>query len=185
MKKYIVTFLNIFQERSETRAIMEINYRTVLLINVITAANFLHNQINIKDTWNICSGVPGIIYNFNNQNLVSFEDDFGYKGDLPVVVYIDFKTTAPADACFDPEQKQMFVVSYVIIFAFHPKLNIDKMTVQRSVGHSLEKLTSLDYLKNDQMAFVDIHLIKQLKDAATDVIKTNVKILWHKYFLSN
>ena len=63
----------------------------------------------------------------------------------------------------------MFVVSYVII-AFHPKLNIDKMIVQRSVGHSLEKLTTLDYLKNDQMVFVDINLIKQLKDAAADVI---------------
>ena len=78
----------------------------------------------------------------------------------------------------------MFVVSYVII-AFHPKLNIDKMIVQRSVGHSLEKLTSLDYLKNDQMAFVDVTLIKQLKDTTTDVIKKNVKILWRKCFLSN
>ena len=48
MKKYIVTFLNIFQEPSETRVVMEINYRTVLLINVITAANFLHNQISHK-----------------------------------------------------------------------------------------------------------------------------------------
>ena len=83
------------------------------------------------------SGVPGITYKFNNQNLVSFEDNFGYKGDLPVVAYIDFKTTAPTDACFDPEQKQMFVVSYVIILAFHPKLKIDRVIVQRSVGHSL------------------------------------------------
>ena len=30
-----------------------------------------------------CSGIPGVIYNFNNQNLVSFEDNLGYKGDLP------------------------------------------------------------------------------------------------------
>ena len=120
-----------------------------------------------------CSGVPGIIYNFGTQNLVSFEGNFGYKGDLPVVAYIDFETTAPTDTCFDPEQKQMFVVSYVII-AFHPKLNIDKMIVQRSVGHSLEKLTSLDYLKNDQMVFVNINLIKQLKDAAADVILKKV-----------
>ena len=67
----------------------------------------------------------------------------------------------------------MFVVSYVII-AFHPKLNIDKMIVQRSVGHSLEKLTSLDYLKNDQMVFVNINLIKQLKYAAADVILKKV-----------
>ena len=132
-----------------------------------------------------CSDVPGIIYNFNNQDLVSFEDNFVYKGDLPVVAYIDFETTTPTDACFDPEQKQMFVVSYIIILAFHPKLNIDRVIVQRSVGHSLEKFTSLNYLKNDQMAFADINLIKQLKDATTDVIKKNVKILWHKCFLLN
>ena len=94
-----------------------------------------------------CSGVPGIIYNFNNQNLVSFEDNSGYKCDLPVVAYIDFETTAPTDVCFDSEEKQMFVVSYVVLLALHPKLNIDRVIVQCSVGHSLEKLTSLDYLK--------------------------------------
>ena len=132
-----------------------------------------------------CSGVTGIIYNFKNQNLVSSEDNVGYRGDLLVVVCIDFETTAATDACFDPEQKQMFVVSYVIILAFHQKLNIDRVIFQHSLGHSLEKLTSLDYLKHDQMAFVNITLIKQLKDAATDVIKKNVKILWHKCFLSN
>ena len=118
-----------------------------------------------------CSGVTGIIYNFNNQNLVSSEDNVGYRGDLLVVVCIDFETTAATDACFDPEQKQMFVVSYVLILAFHPKVNIDKVIFQRGVGHSPEKLRSLDYLKNDQMAFFDINLIKQLKVAATDVIK--------------
>ena len=48
------------------------------------------------------------------------------------------------------------------------------MIVQRSVDQSLEKLTSLDYLKNDQMVFVDINLIKQLKDAAADVILKKV-----------
>ena len=42
-----------------------------------------------------CSGVSGIVYDFNNQNLVTFEDNLGYKGNLPVVAYIDFETTAP------------------------------------------------------------------------------------------
>lgn len=45
------------------------------------------------------------------------------------------------------------------------------MIVQRRVGQLLEKMTSLGYVKNDQIAFVDINLIKQLKDAAIDVIK--------------
>ena len=62
-----------------------------------------------------CSGVPGVIYNFNTQSLISFEDNFHAKGDLPFVIYFGFETTAPTDNCFDPEQKTMFVVSYVML----------------------------------------------------------------------
>ena len=50
-----------------------------------------------------CLGVPGVIYNFNTQSLVSFEDNFHAKGDLPFVIYFDFETTAPTDNCFDPK----------------------------------------------------------------------------------
>ena len=53
-----------------------------------------------------CSSVPGIVYNFNNQNLVTFEDSLVYKGHLPVVAYIDFEATAPTDSCFDPKPKK-------------------------------------------------------------------------------
>ena len=48
--------------------------------NATTVENFLHGQINIKNMES-CSGVPGIVYNFNNKNLVTFEDNFGAKGD--------------------------------------------------------------------------------------------------------
>ena len=89
-------------------------------------------------------GVPHIVYGFNNQNLVTFEDNLGYKGDLPVIAYIDLETTASTDSCFDPEQKKMFVVSYVIILAFHPKLKMDRVIIQCSFGHSLEQLTTID-----------------------------------------
>ena len=53
-----------------------------------------------------CSGIPGIVYNFKNQNLMTFEDNLGYKGDSAVVAYIDFETATPTDSCFDPEQKK-------------------------------------------------------------------------------
>ena len=65
-----------------------------------------------------CSGIPGIVYNFKNQNLMTFEDNLGYKGDS-VVAYIDF----------DPK---------IIIFAFHPTLKMDRIIIQRNFGHSLE-----------------------------------------------
>ena len=69
-----------------------------------------------------CSGIPGIIYNFNNQNLISYQDNFNAKGDVPFVVYFDFETTAHTFNFLDPEQQKMFVVLYVIIVSFHPKL---------------------------------------------------------------
>ena len=54
-----------------------------------------------------CSGVPGVIYNFNTKSLISFQDNFNSKGNLPFVLYFDFETTAPADNIFDPEQKNV------------------------------------------------------------------------------
>ena len=77
-----------------------------LPINVITVINFLLGLTNIKDKWNNCCGVPGIVYNFNNQNPVTLEDNLGCKSGLSVVVYIDFETTAPTDSCFDTKQKR-------------------------------------------------------------------------------
>ena len=75
------------------------------------------------------SGISGVVYSFNNKNLVTFEDNLGYKGDLPVFAYIDFETAGPTDICFDPVQKNMFVVFYVIILAFHPKLKLDRVII--------------------------------------------------------
>ena len=44
----------------------------------------------------------------------------------------------------------MFVVSYVMIVAFHPKLNFDRIIIQRSFPHSLGQLTTLDYFTREQ-----------------------------------
>ena len=41
-----------------------------------------------------------------------------------MIIYFDFKTTAPIDNGFDPKQKRMFVMSYVLIVAFHPHLKL-------------------------------------------------------------
>ena len=76
-----------------------------------------------------CSGVPRIIYNFNTQSLIAFEDKFHAKADLTFVICFDFETTAPTDNCFDPEQKTMLVVSQVMIVAFHPELKLDKRII--------------------------------------------------------
>ena len=118
-----------------------------------------------------CSGIPGIVYNFNNQNLISYQDNFNAKGDVPFVTNFDFETTAPTFNLADPEQTKMFVVSYVMIVAFHSKLDLDRIIIQRSFAHSIEQLTTLDYFTREQLSFVDSSLIKMLKDMAFEVTK--------------
>ena len=118
-----------------------------------------------------CAGAPGVIYNFNTKNLISFQDNFNAKGDLPFVLYFGLETTSLTDNCLDPEQKKMFVVSYVLIVAFHPALKLNRIIIQRSYAHSSEQLTSLNYFSEDQMKFIDVQIIRQLKDIATDVTK--------------
>ena len=122
-----------------------------------------------------CSGKPGVVYNFNNQCLISYQDNFRAKRDVPFVVYLDFETTAPADNCLDPEQKKMFVVSYVMIVAFHPELKLDRIIIYRSFAHSVEQLTTLDYFSREQITFIEPHLINMLKNMAFEISKRKCK----------
>ena len=69
----------------------------------------------------------------------------------------------------------MFVVSDVMIVAFHPKLNLDRIIIQRSYAYSLEELTTLNYFTIKQLSFVDSSLIKMLKDMAFEVAKRKCK----------
>ena len=67
------------------------------------------------------------------------------------------------------------MVSYVLIVAFHPHLNIRTIVVQRSYSHSLKQLTTIDYLSEDQMKHIDVKLVKQLNDVAQEVSKKKKK----------
>ena len=91
-----------------------------------------------------CSGKPGYVCNFHIQSLLTFEENLKFKHDIPLTAYIDFETTAPTDDCLDPETKKMSAVSYVIIFAFHPGLDMKHIIIEQIFGHSIEKLTTID-----------------------------------------
>lgn len=60
--------------------------------NVTTFLTITVENISLK---------PGIIYDFNIQNLITFEVNIIYKGDIHLIVYIDFETIAPTDSCLD------------------------------------------------------------------------------------
>ena len=88
---------------------------------------------------------------------------------------MDFEIAASAKNFLTPEQNKMFVISYTLIFAFHPKLNLNRVIVQRSFGHSLLKLATVDYLTKDQLKFVDKDLINQLTNCAINVSERQCK----------
>ena len=147
---------------------------------------YCSNYYGRKNVWEKhlqhCTGRPGFVYNFNTRRLLTFEENLKYKTDIPLTAYIDFETTAPTDDCLDPENKRMFVVSYAIIFAFHPELSLDCIIIQRSFGHSLAQLWSLDYLTNEQLKFKDLTMLKQLRDCAFLVSSKSKKIAISEMF---
>ena len=118
-----------------------------------------------------CAGHPGIIFNFITHNVITFEDDLKYKGDIPLVAYIDFETTAPTDDSLDPQSKKMYAAPYVIIFAFHPKLKLCRVIIERSFRYSEKELTSLNYLTREQLSFKDNKTLLQLKDCTLNVLQ--------------
>ena len=107
---------------------------------------------------------------------MTFEENLKYKRDIPLVAYIDFKTTAPTDKCLDSENRKMFAVSYVIVFAFHLELDIDRVITECNFGHSRETRTSLNYLTREQLDFKDRKTLLQLRDWALAVFERKNKI---------
>ena len=82
-----------------------------------------------------------VVYTFTNQYLLSFDNNIVNKGDLLLIAYKEIETTAPAKNFLIPEQNKRFIVSYTLIFAFNPKLNINCVIVQKSIKISDGRLT--------------------------------------------
>ena len=117
----------------------------------------------------VCGKKPGVVYDFDFKNIVTFEDNFKCMGDLPFSVYADFETTAPTDDYLSPENKQIFAVSYSLIFAWHPKLALPRQTVVRGYNHSLDELSHMTYLTSKQLAMRNQRTLHQLRDVIIDV----------------
>ena len=65
----------------------------------------------------------------------------------------------------------MFVVSYVIVIAFHPAFDLDRILIQKSYCHTQKELTSVNYLTREQFNYKPPELVKQLYDQAIHVSK--------------
>ena len=73
-----------------------------------------------------CSNISGIVYEFENNKSIAFQDNFKYMGDLHFTVYFDFETTTGGKILHNSE---MIVISYCQMYAFHPELKLDKTAI--------------------------------------------------------
>ena len=64
----------------------------------------------------------------------------------------------------------------MIIFPFHPQLDSNRVIIERSFGHSCERLTSLSYLTREQLKFKDNKTLLQLKHCALAAAEIKTKL---------
>ena len=69
----------------------------------------------------------------------------------------------------------MFAVSYVITFYWHPGLNLDKISIERSVAPFLEELDEVRYMPLQFLTHADWAKAFQSKHCAIKVSKKKCK----------
>ena len=122
-----------------------------------------------------------IIFSFENRQIISYQDNYSSLGDLSFSVYYHFETTNIGYGVFFDEK--MFVISYCIIVAFHPEINLPRIVIYRSFDQTKNELQSLvhfEILENGffQKRYHDLVTLKQLHAAANSVSqKENNNIL--------
>ena len=135
----------------------------------------------MKKDLSVCSAKGGITYTFDNGQIVNFQDNFKYLGDVSFTVYFDFDTTTGNSAFSDTK---MYVISYCQIYAFHPPLNLDKIVIFRSFQQEPEEMYDLSHFKKEQEPYFDRANFHQLKDAADNVLARRISLhLWLNYSL--
>lgn len=119
-----------------------------------------------------CAGQAGFSYSSDNGWVINYQDNYKKIGDLPFALYYDFETTTGSVLFFDAK---MYVVSYCIVAAFHPDLELPRLYICRSYDQDHAQLTSLVHFDNVQRNFFsdksnfNPKTLAQLRDAALAV----------------
>ena len=126
----------------------------------------------MKKHLSCCSGKAGFTFSFDNGKIIYYQDHYKNLGDIPFSIYYDFETTTDSVVFFDAK---MFVVSYSMVVAFHPDLNIRRLVIFRSYDQGPNALISLTHFQALGYDFFDKPdnynkvTLKQLEDAAFSV----------------
>ena len=113
---------------------------------------FAKNNAQMKKYTDVCSAKESISYCFQNGEIISFQDNFRYLGNVPFTVYFDFETTTGDAVIFNPE---MYVISYCQIYSFHPSINLDKIVTLRSFQQKADEIYDLSHFKREHVPFFD------------------------------
>ena len=105
----------------------------------------------------ICAAKEGITYSFDNNQIIDYQDNYKYMGDLPFSVYFGFETTTGNAVFFD---SKMFLMSYCLIFSFNNALNFEKIVILKVFNNQLPKFTISAILNKSMFSY----LIKLLLD---------------------
>ena len=115
-----------------------------------------------------CPGQAGFNYLFDNGKIINYQDNFNKIGDLPFSIYSDFETTTGSAVFFDAK---MYVISYCIVVAFHPDLNLSHMFIYQAydqIKSDLESMVHFSVVQKDFFNFPEsynLKTLKQLQDA--------------------
>ena len=128
---------------------------------------FAKTDENMKKHLPAFSAKGGMTYAFDIGQIVIFQDNFKYLGDVPFTVYFDFETTTGNSPFSDPK---MYVISYFQVYTFHPSLNLDKIVIVRSFQQKPEEIYDLSHFKKERKPFFNQKTFYQQKDAADAVL---------------
>ena len=124
---------------------------------------FAKTEQKMKEHISVCSAKEGITYSFDNSQIIDYQDNYKYMGDLPFSIYFDFETTTGDAVFFD---SKMFVVSYCMIVSFNRSLNFPKMLIYRSYQPAAHELDDISNFRQEHVPFFYQVTLRQLKDAA-------------------
>ena len=80
------------------------------------------------------------------------------------------------------EDASLYPISYAFVVAFHPLLNLEKLSVVRSFNDIYEQLNDDVYLFGEMLPFVGPITTKKLRDCASKVFQKKEKYVVSEMF---
>ena len=105
---------------------------------------FVKSYEKLQKHISCCSGQAGFTYSFDNGKIIDYQDHYTNLGDVPFSIYYDFETTTGSAVFFNVK---MFAVSYCMVVAFHPKINLPRIAIYRSFDQTETELQSLSHFQ--------------------------------------